>query len=117
MTRGSHATGTALGIHAALPEGHEDGRLEIDNNTAENCIRPFVTGRKNWLFSGSPKGAEVSATLYSLVETAKANGLEPWVYLNHLFEHLPTAKTPEAIAALLPHNLKLDDLKREGSIL
>ncbi len=111
------AIGYALGQWPTLTTFLDDGRLEIDNNTAENCIRPFVTGRKNWLFSGSPKGAEASATLYSLVETAKANGLEPWVYLNHLFEHLPTAKTPEAIAALLPHNLKLDDLKRQGSIL
>jgi hypothetical protein len=67
--------------------------------------------RKNWLFAGSPKGAETSALLYSLIETAKACGLEPWAYLNHLFEHLPAAKTPEAVAALLPHNLKMDDLK------
>ncbi|MEA3640317.1 MAG: IS66 family transposase [Lamprobacter sp.] len=94
----------------------EDGHLEVDNNRAENAIRPFVVGRKNWLFAGSPKGAETSALLYSLVETAKANGLEPWAYLNHLFEHLPAAKTPEAIAALLPHNLKMDDLNQQPSI-
>ena len=74
------------------------------NNRAENAIRPFVLGRKNWLFAGSPKGAETSALLYSLVETAKANGLEPWAYLNHLFEQLPLAKSPEAIDALLPHH-------------
>jgi hypothetical protein len=60
-------------------------------------------------------GAETSALLYSLIETAKACGLEPWAYLNHLFEHLPAAKTPEAVEALLPHNLKMDDLKQEGS--
>ncbi len=54
--------------------------------------------------------------LYSLIETAKANALEPWAYLNHLFEHLPTAKTPAAVDALLPHNLKMDDLKPMGSI-
>jgi transposase len=111
------AIGYALGQWPTLTTFLDDGHLEIDNNTAENAIRPFVIGRKNWLFAGSPKGAEVSATLYSLIETAKANGLEPWAYLNHLFEHLPMAKTPEAIAALLPHNLKLDDLRREGSIL
>ncbi|WP_295456039.1 IS66 family transposase [uncultured Thiodictyon sp.] len=111
------AIGYALGQWPLLTTFLEDGHLEIDNNTAENAIRPFVIGRKNFLFAGSPKGAEVSATFYSLIETAKANGLEPWAYLNHLFEHLPAAKTPEAIAALLPHNLKLDDLKREGSIL
>jgi transposase len=107
----------ALGQWPILTTFLDDGHLEIDNNTAENAIRPFVVGRKNWLFAGSPKGAEVSALLYSLIETAKANGLEPWAYLNHLFEHLPTAKTAEAIAALLPHNLKLDDLKRDGAIL
>ena len=77
---------------------------------------PAGHNRKNWLFAGSPKGAETSALLYSLIETAKASGLEPWAYLNHLFEHLPGAKSPEAVAALLPHNLKTDDLKREGSI-
>ena len=70
-----------------------------------------MIGRKNWLFSGSPRGAEASATLYSLIETAKANGLEPWAYLNYLFERLPAAKTPAAVEALLPHNLKNDDLK------
>ena len=102
------AIGYALGQWPTLTTFLDDEHLEIDKNTAENCIRPFVTGRKNELFSGSPKGAEVSATLYSLVETVKANGLEPWAYLNHLFAHLPMAKTPEAIAALLPHNSKLD---------
>lgn len=107
----------ALGQWPILTTFLEDGRLEIDNNTAENAIRPFVIGRKNWLFAGSPRGAETSALLYSLIETAKANGLEPWAYLNHLFEHLPAAKTPEAIAALLPHNLKMDDIKPVGSIL
>jgi hypothetical protein len=106
----------ALGQWPLLITFLDDGHLEIDNNIAENAIRPFVLGRKNFLFSGSPKGAETSALLYSLVETARANGLEPWAYLNHLFEHLPGAKSPEAVAALLPHNLKMDDLKREGSI-
>ena len=111
------AIGDALGQWSLLTTFLEDGRLEIDNNRAENAIRPFVIGRKNWLFAGSPKGAKVSALLYSLVETAKANDLEPWAYLNHLFAHLPTAKTPEAINALLPHNLKMDDLKRDASSL
>lgn len=106
----------ALGQWPILITFLEDGHLEVDNNRAENAIRPFVVGRKNWLFAGSPKGAETSALLYSLIETAKANGLEPWAYLNHLFEHLPTAKTPEAIAALLPHNLNMDDLNQQPSI-
>jgi hypothetical protein len=86
-------------------------RRPIDNNLAENAIRPFVVGRKGWLFSGSPRGAHASATLYSLIETAKANALEPRAYLHFLFERLPEARTPEAITALLPQNLKSEDLK------
>jgi transposase len=89
----------------------QDGHLEIDNNLAENAIRPFAVGRKAWLFSGSPRGAEASAMLYTLVETAKANGLEPRAYLHYLFETLPTVTTPDGIEALLPHRLTPDDLK------
>lgn len=80
----------------------DDGRWPIDNNPAENAIRPFVIGRKNWLFSASPKGADASANLYSLIETAKANGLEPHAYLNRVFTDLPNAQTVEEIEALLP---------------
>jgi transposase len=89
----------------------EDGHIAIDNNKAENAIRPFVIGRKAWLFSGSPRGAQASATLYTLVETAKANNLEPWAYLNYLFEKLPSAKSEQALLDLLPQNLKMEDLK------
>jgi transposase len=110
------AIGYALGQWPILTTFLQDGHLAIDNNKAENAIRPFVIGRKNGLFAGSSRGAQASALLYSLIETAKANGLEPWAYLNHLFEQLPIAKTPEAIEALLPHNLKMDDLKIQGSI-
>ena len=85
-----------------------DGRLEIDNNGAENAIRPFVVGRKNWLFSKSVKGVKASANLYSLIETAKANGLEPYAYLRYLFSELPKAESVEAIEALLPGNLNKD---------
>ncbi|MEW5980623.1 MAG: IS66 family transposase, partial [Acidobacteriota bacterium] len=63
----------------------ENGDLRPDNNVAENAIRPFAVGRRNWLFAGSPRGAEGSATLYSIIETAKANGLEPYAYLRLLF--------------------------------
>lgn len=80
----------------------EDGRYPIDNNPAENAIRPFVIGRKNWLFSASQKGADASANLYSLIETAKANGLEPHAYLTRVFTDLPCAQTVEEIEALLP---------------
>jgi transposase len=73
-----------------------------DTNATENAIRPFVVGRKNWLFAGSPRGAEASATLFSLIETAKANGLEPYWYLRGLFENLPTAHTEEDYLRLAP---------------
>lgn len=89
----------------------QDGRLEIDNNGAENAIRPFVMGRKNWLFSASVKGVKASANLYSLIESAKANGLEPYVYLRHLFTELPKAETVEAIEALLPGVIHQDQVK------
>jgi transposase len=72
----------------------------------ENAIRPFVIGRKAWLFADTPQGAWASASLYSLIETARANGHEPYRYLCHLFDTLPTATTDEDIAALLPYVLK-----------
>jgi len=89
----------------------DDGRLEIDNNRAENAIRPFVIGRKNWLFSDSVKGIKASANLYSLIETAKANGLEPYAYLRHVFTELPKATSVEDIEALLPANIDKDKIK------
>ena len=89
----------------------DDGRLEIDNNGAENAIRPFVLGRKNWLFSASVKGVKASANLYSLIETAKANGLEPYTYLRRVFTELPQAETVDAIEALLPGSLDKDQIR------
>lgn len=89
----------------------DDGRLAIDNNGAENAIRPFVVGRKNWLFSASVKGVKASTNLYSLIETAKANGLEPYAYLRHLFAKLPKAETVGAIEALLPGNINMDQIR------
>ena len=74
---------------AALCAFLEHGDVEISNNAAENAIRPFAVGRKNWLFSDTVKGAESSAIVYTLVETAKANGLEPYAYLCQLMEDLP----------------------------
>ena len=73
---------------------HED--VEISNNTAENAIRPFVVGRKNWLFCDTVKGAETSAIIYSLVETAKANELDPYHYLLTLLDEIRfIGKNPE----------------------
>ena len=66
----------------------EDGNLNIDNNRAERAIKPFVIGRKNWLFSNTAKGAKASATLYSVIETAKANGITPFDYLMYLLEQV-----------------------------
>ncbi len=99
-----------LGIWPKLILYIEDGVIDIDNNKTENAIRPFVIGRKGFLFSGSPRGARASAMLYSLIESAKANHLEPRAYLTHVFENLPTAKTEQAITALLPQCLKPEDL-------
>jgi len=79
-----------------------DPYVGLDNNAAENAIRPFAIGRKNWLFAGSPSGANASAALYSLVETAKANGLEPYRYLRFLFERLPYARTSTDYRKLTP---------------
>lgn len=84
----------------------EDGRLEVDNNFCENSIRPFVLGRKAWLFSDTPAGAEASARLYSLIESAKANGCEPYEYLKHVFTELPKATTLAEIETLLPWNIE-----------
>lgn len=82
----------------------EDGQLNIDNNRAERAIKPFVIGRKNWLFSNTPKGAQASAVLFSLVETAKANGLTPFKYLKTLLEEIP--RQPDDLHDLLPWNVK-----------
>ena len=82
----------------------DEGYLRMDNNLAENAIRPFVVGRKAWLFSNSQKGARASANLYSLVETAKACGLEPYAYLKDVLTLLPAAETVDDIEQLLPWN-------------
>jgi transposase len=82
-----------------------DGALEIDNNLVENLFRPFALGRKNWLFSGSPRGAHASALFYSLIATAKANGLNPFNYLKTLFENIRSCRTTEDYIALLPYAL------------
>ena len=92
----------ALGQWRKLIRYLDHPQLTPDNNSCEQAIRPFVIGRKNWLFSGSPRGAAASALLYSLIETAKANGREPYWYLRELFENLPLARTRADYLALLP---------------
>lgn len=92
----------------------KDGRLELDNNRAERSIKPFVIGRRNWLFANTPKGAKASAIIYSVVETAKENGLQPFQYLKYLFEKLPNIDTSdlELLDQLLPWSTTLPEVCR-----
>ena len=87
----------------------EDGQLNISNALAENAIRPFAVGRRAWLFADTPRGARASATCYSLVESAKANGLEPYAYLQHVLTHIAAADTVEKLETLLPWNMEVED--------
>ena len=111
------APGTALGKAFTYLDNQwsrligylDDGAYPIDNNRAENAIRPFVIGRKNWLFSQSMRGASASANLYSVIETAKANGIDPCAYLKQVFTQLPQAQNVDDIAALLPGNFSTRD--------
>lgn len=90
-----------------------DGRLEIDNNRSERSIKPFVIGRKGWLFCNTPKGARASAVVYSIVETAKENGLIPFEYLRYLFERLPNLCDGD-LDELLPWSGSIPDTCRAG---
>lgn len=85
-----------------LIEYTEDGRLQIDNNSVENAIRPIALGRKNWMFADSVAGAEAAANLFSLIETAKANDLDPYWYLMFLFNNLPKLKEKEDFRPFMP---------------
>jgi hypothetical protein len=85
-----------------------DGRLELSNNRAERSIKPFVIGRKNWLFSATVNGAKASSVIYSMIETAKENLLKPFEYLKYLFESLPNA-TGSTLDSLLPWSSALPD--------
>jgi transposase len=91
----------------------ERGDLPIDNNRCENSIRPFAVGRRRWMFCDTPAGAHASAVIYSLIETARANGLEPYTWLRRVMRELPAAQSVEAIEALLPWNLHRQDLATE----
>jgi hypothetical protein len=82
-----------------------DGRLEISNNRAERAIKPFVIGRKNWLFANTPAGARASAVFYSLIETAKENGINPMHYLTDVLREAPNLSEDASIDCLLPWNL------------
>ena len=84
-----------------------DGTYPIDNNPCENAIRPFVVGRRNWLFADTVAGANASANLYSLLQTCKVNRIEPYRYLAALFTALPLAKTADDYEVLLPWRIAL----------
>jgi len=91
----------ACGQQKYLMNVYLDGRLELSNNRAERSIKPFVMGRKNWLFCNTPKGARASSVIYSVIETAKENGLKPFEYLKFLFETMPNSTTGK-IDSILP---------------
>ena len=96
------AIGYSLNQWEKLTAFLKDGRLELDNNRSERAIKPFVIGRKNWLFANTPRGATASATIYSVMETAKENGLILFPYLMYLFEQLPQLIGPLDSEALEP---------------
>lgn len=87
----------------------EDGDISIDNNVTERDIRPFTTGRKNWMFSTSVEGAKASANLYSLVMTCRANNINPYYYFAHLFKVLPMRSPQDDLTDLMPWNLEIDE--------
>lgn len=103
------AIGYALGQWDYMLHYVDDGRLAIDNNIAEREIKAFVIGRKNWLFADSVDGAYANAVMYSFVQTAKANGLDPYEYLYHIFERMPYMRNSEEVKSLLPWNVQFTE--------
>ena len=93
----------SLSNWTALSRFLDDGEVPIDNNAAENAMRPLAVGRKNWLFVGSQQAGERAGNVLSLIESAKLNGHDPWAYLKDVFERLPTLKNRD-LAQLLPHH-------------
>ena len=93
----------ALSNWRGLTRYLDDGHVPIDNNAAENAVRPLAVGRKNWLFVGSQQAGERAGVVMSLIESAKLNGHDPWAYLKDVFERLPTLKQRD-LTQLLPHN-------------
>ena len=104
------AIGYTLGQWPKLVRYLDSPLLGPDNNACERAIRPFVVGRKNWLLSGSPAGAEASAAWYSLIETAKLNGVEPYLYLCYILSRLPDSDDPAEYRFLLPWSISKESL-------
>jgi transposase len=92
----------------------KDGRIPLDTNRVENDIRPFCVGKKNWLFNYTVEGAHASSLFYTLIETAKANGFEPYSYFRYLLEHLPFALTKDDFKKLLPQYVDASLVKGKG---
>jgi transposase len=107
------ALGYALGQRAYLENVFLDGRLELSNNRAERSIKPFVIGRKNWLFSATPRGARASSVIYSIIETAKANNLKPFEYLKYIFENAPNNQG-QSLDFLLPWSDSIPDFCKKN---
>lgn len=113
------ALGKALGYTSRqwpkLVRHLDHPEIPVDNNYIERQIKSYATGRRAWLFAYDAAGAQASANLYSLVMTCRANDVEPYAYLNYLFEHLPAASTVAQVEALLPWNIKtvLDEQKKK----
>ena len=103
----------AVNQKEALSVFLQDGCVEISTNRVENNIRPFTTGRKNWLFSDTVNGAQASAVAYSIISTATANGLNPYEYLKHLFTVLPTVLTKDPDADLSPYLPWVDEIQEK----
>jgi transposase len=106
------AIGYSLGQWEKLVRYIEHGQLQIDNNRVERAVKPFVIGRKNWLFSNTQRGADASAVLYSIVETAKANGLMPFDYLRYVLAELPNQS--EDVDYLIPWNTDLIQITKNS---
>lgn len=106
-SRLGRAVSYALGCWPGMIRYLECPDLTPDNNAAENAIRPYVVGRKNWLFCGCPAGADASAFFYTLVETAKANSIDPSAYIRFVVKRSLTASTDDDIRAMLPWNCPL----------
>ena len=100
------STALSAGAVALADSLSEDGRLEISNNRAERSIKPFVMDRKNFLFANTPNGAQGSAIIFSMIETAKENGLDPFHYLVWVLQSTPgmNKTAPDWAAALMPEN-------------
>jgi len=97
----------ALNNEIALKRFLKDGRIEIDNNAAERALRAIAIGRKNWLFAGSDNGGEAAANIYTVIETAKMNGLNPEVYLKKILSEIQDYNS-QKVADLLPWNIISD---------